>query len=197
MSNPSQISNQAKQVQRIVLPSGVGLISNSSPSLLPINGSMATDVGLGGSLLVSDGTNWNTMVQGGPGGTTINNTSVSNITLTSGAGNPNLTNCTLKLQKITTPNNTLVYFDLEVDQSITTTTYPDVWAAPANTVPVGFRSTTAKLFPASVTESNSFTPIANASVAINVNTNSIQVQVTTGTAGTGTTFFCYSGIYSI
>lgn len=54
----SEINNQAVSVQRLVIPVGTGIATNTSPSIPPIAGSMAYDATTPGIPYTGDGTLW-------------------------------------------------------------------------------------------------------------------------------------------
>lgn len=78
----SEINDQACTIQTLVLPSGVGIASNSSSSLTPILGSLATDVSKPGSIFIGNGSSWGNTTFG----LLYGNSFAPTITAGSGAG---------------------------------------------------------------------------------------------------------------
>lgn len=81
-------SNQVESLQKIIIPSGVGIATNSSPSLAPTNFSLATDVSQAGNLYVGNGSSW-LPVSGSGGFQAGSSAKVTGISLTLG-GQPTI-----------------------------------------------------------------------------------------------------------
>lgn len=100
----SIISNQNKIISKAIVPSGVGIAANSSPSLSPSPaGSLAMDVLLPGSLFVSDGALFNPCSFAG-GFMFANSATVTSVTMAS-TSNPSIAGCTIYVQAQTYGTN--------------------------------------------------------------------------------------------
>jgi hypothetical protein len=147
----SLIDTQVVTIERVIVPSGKGIASNSSPSLSPILGSLAQDVANPGSLYVGDGVSWNSSSAGATG-VTSSSTQLAPATYSSLGVSPDLTNVVIYLQKIQmgTGNFSTVNLNVVLDQTINLTVDDD-WVNLLNSIPASYRPTAGDVyFPVSV-----------------------------------------------
>lgn len=187
----SQINTQVATVERMVVPTGSGMVNNVSPSIPPIFGSLAVDPTNDSNLYMGDGTVWRN-VSGGV--RNVQSYTASNISL-SLAGQPTLTNCTINIQEFTTGasgNVKQVILSLAVNRSITTTSAGD-WASAAGVIPLAYRPASALYFPCTIFTAGG---IVNSYFEINSSgTGSIIVRSSAASGLVG--FYVLSCVYNI
>lgn len=140
------IDNQNVSLNQIVLPLGTGILTNTSPSLPPILGSVAMDVTDTNHAYIGSGSVW-WPLSGGV--TSATGAKVTNITLTS-AGQPSVTGCTLNVQAITSGSggvSTQVMLSLTINNASIAVTGLGTWATPIGVIPVNFRPAVNTIFP--------------------------------------------------
>jgi len=119
----SVIDNQVETIQRLVIPVGTGVATNTSPSLAPLKGALAYDNTTLGVLYIGDGTNWLSAGSTGTNSVTPSNTvtltnktinSASNtLTITSGSLSGTNINNVLNQALLTTSSPTFVGVTLQ------------------------------------------------------------------------------------
>lgn len=192
MINSSIINSEASTIQQAVVPQGVNLISNSSPTLPAITGALALDVTSSGQLLMGNGTHWTIVAsQGGFTGSS-NLISGAGNHFASAGSNPDIGIVAITLQLITLSGQSLVYFDITCDASSAGATTPDTFTANI-AIPSAYHPVNGKQFPVFIT--NNTTPIS-ASLVLNTAGTFIINFYTTAT-GANLNVVNMSGVYSL
>lgn len=190
-------NNQVEQLQSITVPTGINLLLNISPSLPATTpGQLARDPVVPGSLLVSDGSQWN-YASYGAGYMFAASASVTGVTFTS-TSNPAFTpvNCYFESHTIGTnaSNVSMVSFCLTSAASGVTVTAANNYSCPAGTIPANFRpgSNVSPVVLPCVVNLNGTNTVLTVSI---FNDGSITIK---NTASSGTWAFTeISGVYHI
>ena len=159
---PSIIDNQLHNIGQLVAPAGVGLDTNTNPTLFPYLGAIGVDI-IAGQVFFGDGTVWSQSVHPGPSGATggmgpqgdtgptgatgatgttgaTGATGINNITASTGvtgitltpASGSTITGCALKLNKLSTG---MILFDFIVN---TNATGGSPWSTSSGTIPANY-----------------------------------------------------------
>lgn len=185
----SEINTQACTVERICVPAGKGIATNSSPSLLPIRGSLAIDSTVN-QLYMANGSTWNRVRS------TTAPSSVGNITaqFTLTASSMPSLNVQCYFTKTTTPNISPLgtgYFAtmvILIDQTINITAN-DEWSNTGFIVNQQFWPQTDTYFPISVrTPGGTYSTIQG-----NLNATG-QLSITSRAGNVGLTYFGNIGV---
>ena len=172
----------------LLTPIGTGIAANSSPSLAPVNGALGLDTTQAGILYIANGTLWNPV-----GENEITDATLSAITLTSGASNPNLT-VTMYLQKQAGPSFSMVNFELDIASSITAVV-PDTWVSSAGAIAAAFRPASNVDFPMYCTVAGGY-EIGNARLRIST-AGTISAIINFSYTSSTVVFTTVDGVYKI
>lgn len=189
----SEINNQPVTIEQIVVPLGVNIATNASPSLTPINGALAQDVSKPGSLFIGNGTNWEAVFGGGSGNS---DAYILNITMTSGNGSPSFTGCTLYLQKYVDANSgfKMASFQLTVNNTSVGATTPNNWVSSAAVIPADFMPGVNLYFPTYCIQG---TTVISGSTSCIIGSAGFVTLSVTASATANTAFIQASGIYQL
>lgn len=170
----SEIGNQFKTAQRIVLPVGINIASNTSPSLPAINGSLAMDAANPGIVYVGNGDDWADITS--QDGYVNSSFHMAGIGMTSNS-QPAISNMILDIGMITTPVNNMINLSLYLAQSVTITSGPAQYTTASAVVPVAFRPAVNLNFPyynlqSSTNATNFFTIQSNGFITLSISASS-------------------------
>lgn len=120
-----------------IVARGNSLLSNSSPTLNPTSGTIATDNGLQGSLVLGNGGTWLSVP-------TCTATTITGVTLSNGT-QPSYTNCTIYCQATIvgtvvsgTPQFVTIKHIVVAINATITPTAAGTWSSPAFTIPTAY-----------------------------------------------------------
>jgi hypothetical protein len=183
----SQFDGQEYSIQQLVVPLGVGIASNTSPSIAPVSGSLAQDATHPGSLYVGTGSAW----QATSSASTPN--VITGFTMTNSGGQPSLTNCSLVLQNLGSGTFAQTVFTLVLNQQITSNaTGTFTWNSVNALFSVPYLPAIPINFPGVILE-GAVQTAANLNVGV---TGQLSLIVTIGSSPVTMTFSEISGIYT-
>jgi hypothetical protein len=149
MTDLSLINGQVVSVEQLITPQGINIATNISPSLLPIQGSLAYDYTTPGVLYVGNGAIWKNV-----GTSSYVELDILNITLNcSGADND--LSADMDLQQVNSGTISITNFTITINQTIATTG-AETWDSAAGTIPIPFRPSSDKIFPVILNSASSF-----------------------------------------
>lgn len=139
-SYTSLIDNLTHVHERVVVPQGKNIASNSSPSMPAANGALVGDLAYPGSLFIGNGSTWVASSTAFAGQVA----NVTGITL-SLATQPDLAGCTLNMRQEIVGSVTLNLFNLKINQTVASSASGDYTVSAA--VPALFRPSGTQYIP--------------------------------------------------